>query len=191
MRFLIDIIIAVAVAVAVGVGSAWYAVGKGHVFGGVTVGAWTAWPHDGSLDADPYALARLARTGEIPLGAGEGLAFTATDDSDGAPLDGACTYTVSGETPAARLWTLTATDADGHLMANIANRQGITSREVVRTIDGDFSVTVAAAVQPGNWLPIAAAHRFDLVLRLYDTPLATGAQLATLTMPAISKAGCP
>ena len=191
MRFLIDLIIAVAVAVAVGVGSAWYAVSKGHLFGGVTVGAWTAWPQDGSLDADPYALARLARTGEIPLGAGEGLAFTATADSQGAPLDGRCIYAVAGETPAARLWTLTAVDAAGQLMANIAQRQGITSRDVVRSVDGDFTVSVAATVQPGNWLSIAAVPRFDLVLRLYDTPLATGAQLATLTMPAVSKVSCP
>ena len=52
-------------------------------------GAWTAWPHAGSPDADPYSIAMLARTGEVPLGAGEGIAFTAEIDSDGAPLSGA------------------------------------------------------------------------------------------------------
>ena len=39
--------------------------------------AWKASPGAGSPDADPYSIARLARTGEVPLGAGEGLAFTA------------------------------------------------------------------------------------------------------------------
>ncbi len=191
MRFLIDLVIAVAVAVVVGVGSAWYAVSQGHLFGAVTVGDWTAWPDDGTLNADPYALARIARSGEVPLGAGEGLVFTATADDTGAPLFGGCTYTIAGETPAARLWTLTAVDGDGRLMPNLAHRQGFHSREIVRAANGDFAITASGTVQPGNWLPVGDAPRFDLVFRLYDTPLATGSQLSTLAMPAIRKAHCP
>ena len=42
----------------------------------------------GSPDADPYSVAMLARTGEVPLGAGEGLAFTADGRHDGEPLVG-------------------------------------------------------------------------------------------------------
>jgi len=191
VRFLIDLVIAVAVAVVVGVGSAWYAVGQGHLFGAVTVGDWTAWPNDGTLDADPYALARIARSGEVPLGAGEGLVFAAADDDSGAPLTSRCTYTIAGETPAARLWTLTATDSDGRLMPNLAHRQGFHSREIVRAANGDFAITASRSVQPGNWLPVGDAERFDLVFRLYDTPLATGSQLSTLSMPTIRKAHCP
>ena len=69
MRSLVDLAIAVVVAVAVGVSSAWYVVERGRVFGAVTVGGWTAWPQEGSADADPYSLATLARTGRVPLGA--------------------------------------------------------------------------------------------------------------------------
>ncbi len=90
MRFLIDLAIAVAIAIAVGVSSAWFTIERGRLFGAVNVGAWTAWPQEGSTDADPYSLAMLARTGELPLGAGEGLSFTATRDSSGAPLRGRC-----------------------------------------------------------------------------------------------------
>ncbi len=191
MRFLVDLAIAVIVAVAVGVSSAWYAVDRGRLFGAVVVGGWTAWPQEGGADADPYTLAMLARTGEVPLGAGEGLSFTAEHDADGEPLSGKCTYDVVGQTPAARLWTLTATDDEGHLMVNVAHRPGFHSREIVRASDGSFAIAVSPTVKSGNWLPIAAVARFRLVLRLYDTPLTTGSQIASLVMPAIRKASCP
>jgi len=96
-----------------------------------------------------------------------------------------------GETPAARLWTLTAYDADGRLMVNVAHRPGFHSREIVRDANGDFTITVSSTVEPGNWLPIGAVDRFQLVLRLYDTPLTTGSQLAELVMPAVRKVSCP
>lgn len=191
MRFLIDLAIAVVIAVAVGVSGAWLAVERGRLFGAVNVGDWTAWPREGSTDADPYSLAMLARTGEVPLGAGEGLSFTAENDADGAPLSGRCTYAVAGETPAARMWTLTAYDSRGRLMVNVARRPGFHSREIVRNADGTFVIRVASSVQSGNWLPIAPVDTFRLVLRLYDTPLTTGSQIADLVMPAIRKVSCP
>lgn len=191
MRFLIDLAVAVAVAIVVGVGSAWIAIERGTIFGAVTVGGWTAWPQEGSAEADPYTLAMLARTGEVPLGAGEGLAFTATKDAAGQSLDGRCDYDVVGETPAARLWTLTAYDEEGALMANVARRPGFHSREVLRDANGDFRIRVSSTVAPGNWLPISPVKNFKLELRLYDTPLTTGSQLATLTMPTIEKVACP
>ncbi len=42
-------------------------------FGAVTIGAWRVAATAGSLDADPYTRAALARSGEIPLALGEGL----------------------------------------------------------------------------------------------------------------------
>lgn len=191
MRFLIDLVVAIVIAVAVGVSSAWFAVERGRLFGAVTVGAWTAWPREGSTDADPYSLAMLSRTGEVPLGAGEGLSFTAEKDGDGAPLSGRCTYLLEGETPAARMWTLTAYDANGRLMVNVARRPGFHSREIVRNPDGSFAIAIGPSVQSGNWLPVAPVEAFRLVLRLYDTPLTTGSQIADLVMPAIHKVNCP
>jgi hypothetical protein len=190
VRFLIDLGIAVLIATTIGFASAWYAVDHGPLFGSVRVGAWTAWPLAGSPDADPYSIAMLARTGEVPLGAGEGLAFNADVDSTGTPLSGACTYKIVGQTPAARLWTLTAYDGGGRLMANAARRPGFHSREILRQANGDFEITIASEVQPGNWLPIARVDRFKLILRLYDTPLTTGSQLADLVMPEIIRDGC-
>ena len=191
MRFVFDLAVAVAIAAVVGIGSAWFAIDQGRLFGAVVVGDWTAWPLEGTADADPYALAMLARTGEVPLGAGEGLTFNADRDRDGEALTGHCTYVVAGETPAARLWTLTAYDDEDRLMINAANRIGFHSREILRDRGGNFTITVSPSVQPGNWLPIAPVDRFRLVLRLYDTPLTTGRQLAELIMPSVEKVACP
>jgi hypothetical protein len=191
LRLLIDIAIAIILATVIGFLSAWYAVDHGPLFGAIKVGSWTAFPEAGGDSADPYALAVLARTGEIPLGAGEGIAFTADRDKNGDPLLGNCSYRIVGQTPAARLWTLTAYNADGHLMANAARRSGFHSRELLRHPDGSFEIIVAPDVAPGNWLPISGVDRFKLIFRLYDTPVTTGSQIADLTMPAIERERCP
>ncbi len=189
MRPLIDIAIAIVIAAVVGLSTAWLAVERGNIFGVVRIGDWTASPRAGSPDADPYAVARLARTGEVPLGAGEGLAFTTEADHDGEPLRGNCTYRIVGQTPAARLWTLTAYDQKGRLMANAAQRQGFHSREILRRSDGSFEIVVSSEVQPGNWLPISTPDGFKLVLRLYDTPLTTGTP-GDSTMPEVHRERC-
>jgi hypothetical protein len=191
VRFLINLALALALAIVVGVSSAWYAIERGRIFGAVVVGGWTAWPKEGGEEPDPYDLAMLTRTGEVPLGSGEGLTFVADNDAAGAPLSGKCTYQVAGQTPVARLWTLTATDGAGRLMVNVARRAGFHSREIVRRTDGSFVITVSPDPSPGNWLPVASTGKIKLVLRLYDTPLTTGSQIANLVMPAIHAVGCP
>ena len=190
MRLVIDIAIAIVIATAIGFSSAWLAVNHGFLFGAIRAGGWTAWPSAGSVDADPYSLATLARDGEVPLGEGEGIAFTATTDTAGEPLSGMCTYELAGQTPAARLWTLTAYDADGRLMINAARRSGFHSREIVRRPDGSFVISISPDVLPGNWLPVARVDHIKLVLRLYDTPLTTGSRIADLVMPQIRQVSC-
>lgn len=190
MRFLFDLAIAVAVAAVLGLSTAWYAVDRGVPFGSVAIGDWIAWPDLGSANADPYSIAMLARSGEVPLGTGEGLAFEATVDHQGRPLSGNCRYRVSGQTPPARMWTLAAYDATGKLMATQARRQGFHSREILRRPDGGFDIVVSTEVAPANWLPIAGVDRFKLVFRLYDTPLTTSTEAIASTMPDIIREAC-
>lgn len=190
MRSIASLLAAIVIAVVTGVGSAWLTVERGEIFGAISAGTWTAWPATGSVDADPYSMAMLARTGEVPLGAGEGLAFTAETDHGGEALTSNCVYRVTGDTPAARLWTLTAYDGDGRLMSNPARRTSFHSREIIRRSDGSFTISVSAEVAPGNWLPIGVTEAFRLVLRLYDTPLTTGNQIGDLVMPSVERVGC-
>jgi hypothetical protein len=178
-------------AAAIGLGATWLTLNRGVAFGALTVGAWTAWPKTGSVEIDPYARAIIARSGELPTGMGDGVAFYARTDDAGEPLDGRCSFAISGITPAARYWTLTLYDPQGRLIANTVDRHGFTSAEIVRNTDGRFTIDAAPRARPGNWLPTGGVERFILVWRLYDTPIG----VATRTtkegpMPMIVRKGC-
>jgi hypothetical protein len=178
-------------AAAIGLGATWLTLTRGVAFGSLTIGAWTAWPKSGSVDIDPYARATIARTGELPIGAGDGVAFYAHADDSGNALDGRCTFVVSGLTPAARYWTLTLYDPRGRLVANTIDRHGFTSTEIVREANGRFAINVGPRARPGNWLPSGGIEQFVLVWRLYDTPIGV-ASLTTKEgpMPAVVRKGC-
>jgi hypothetical protein len=192
VRLLLGSLFALAVAAVVGLGLTWLAVTNGTAFGAVTIGTWTAWPKSGTVEIDPYARATIARTGQLPIGSGDGVAFFAQRDDAGELFDGRCEVTISGTTPAARFWTVTLYDLAGEIVANGANRYGFTSQELVRKADGTFNIVIAPRARPGNWLPTGGIDRYVLVLRLYDTPVgvATRAGRET-TMPLISRRVCP
>ena len=187
---LAEIVFVALVALAIGLPSAWFETTRGWPIGALTIGEWTGWPAIGRADADPYSLARLAFLADLPLGSGEGLAFTADSDSSGATLDAGCSYVLVGDTPQARLWTLTAYDAGGALMTTPIGRTSFNSREILRRPDGRIDIAVGPSARPGNWLPLAGTGRFSLVLRLYDTPLTADTPLAQRVMPRIVKGGC-
>jgi hypothetical protein len=191
VRLLFGSFFTLIVAAAIGLGATWLTITRGIAFGSLAVGAWTAWPKSGSVDIDPYARATIARTGELPIGLGDGVAFYARTDDVRNNLDGRCTFMLSGMTPAARYWTVTLYDLNGRLVANALDRHGFTSEEITRDADGRFSISVAPDARPGNWLPTGGIERYVLAWRLYDTPIG----VATRTtkegpMPVIARKGC-
>lgn len=186
------VLYALALGAGIGLASADYATRGGYPFGGVAVGAWTAWPRVGSTGADPYARAVNARRGEIPLAIGEGMLLTAAQDDAGRTLDAACTYTVAGITPPARAWTVTVAGRGARLPDQTILREGFTSTEILRAPDGHFAITLSPTVQAGNWLPMPRpGGPVRLALRLYDTPVAASAgTLDRSALPAITRTGC-
>ncbi len=154
-------------------------------------GPWTTWSGVGTANIDPYARAIQARTGEVALVAAEGVMFVADRDSAGAPLSGRCTYRLSGPLPYARLWTLGLDTVSGEVVDNEARRHAFTSTGIVRRQDGSFTIEVSSVVHSGNWLPAPADGPFVLLLRLYETPLATTpAELGTAALPTIAATDC-
>jgi hypothetical protein len=191
VRLLLGSLLCFAVAAAVGLGLTWFALTNGTAFGAIKIGAWEAWPKTGTMDIDPYARAAIARTGELPVGLGDGVSFIATTDDAGRPLDGRCDVLVTGTTPQARYWTVTLYDPEGRLVANSLDRQGFTSQELLRKSDGSFDIKVAPRARPGNWLPTGGAERYILALRLYDTPVGIATRSGReAPMPAIIRGAC-
>ena len=191
MRLLIGSLFTLAVAAAIGLGITWVAVTQGAAYGGITLGAWSAWPRVGTASIDPYARAMIARSGELPVGSGDGVAFYARTDDARRTLDGRCDVVLSGTTPQARYWTVTLYNLQGSLVANSVQRYGFTSQEIIRHQDGTFELTVGPRARPGNWLPTGAIERYVLVLRLYDTPIGVATRSGRdAPMPAIAQRGC-
>ncbi len=192
MRLLLGLLLAFAVAAVIGLGTTLFALSHGTAFGAFTIGAWTAWPRTGTADIDPYARAIIARTGELPIGSGDGIAFFAKTDDHGSPLDGRCEVVISGTTPQARFWTITLYDDEGRLVGNSLNRQGFTSQEIVRKLDGSFEIAIAPRARSGNWLPSGGAERYVLVLRLYDSPVSLASRTGRETvLPSLQRKACP
>ncbi|HEY2136570.1 MAG TPA: DUF1214 domain-containing protein [Xanthobacteraceae bacterium] len=192
MRLLLGTLFTFMVAAAVGLGSTWFALTRGAAFGALSIGAWTARPKAGTADIDPYARATIERIGALPIGLGDGVAFTATTDDKGRPLDGRCDAVVSGTTPPARYFTLTVYEPDGKLVANSLGRQGFTSEELVRNQDGSFEITLAPRTRAGNWLPTGGVERYMLVLRFYDTAVGIATRAGReAPLPSIVSGGCP
>lgn len=191
MRLLFGTLFALTTAAAIGLGATWIALTHGTAYGGVTIGAWTAWPKNGTAGIDPYARAMISRSGELPVGSGDGVSFHARTDDAWQALDGRCDVLLSGITPPARFWTLTLYDPDGQLVANSMRRHGFTSQEIVRKADGQFDITIAPRARPGNWLPTGGIDKYQLVLRLYDTPVGMATRSGReAPMPSISRRGC-
>jgi hypothetical protein len=191
VRLLLGTLFSLSVAALVGLGATWIALTQGQALGGLSVGAWVAWPRHGTPGIDPYARAMVARSGELPVGSGDGLAFHARQDDAGNPLDGRCDVVVNGITPQARYWTITLYDPNGGLVSNSVQRHGFTSHEIVRRANGTFEIAVGPRSRPGNWLPTGGTERYFLVLRLYDTPIGVATRGREVTMPSVTRRGCP
>ncbi len=192
MRLLFGSLFALIIAALVGLGTTYLALTRGAAFDALKLGSWTAYPKSGTIDADPYVRASLARSGRLPTSLGDGVFFAARTDDAGHPLDGRCNVVLTGITPAARFWTLTLYSPDGALVPNSVDRYGFTSQEIVRRPDGSFDITVAPRANPGNWLPTGGIDRYMLVLRLYDTAVGVSTRAGReAPMPAINTKACP
>lgn len=192
MRLILITLVALTIATIVGLGTTWTTATRGVNVGTIAIGAWTARPKTGTSDIDPYSRASIARSGELPIGTGDGVMFTANADDAGRPLDGRCDVIVKGVTPAARFWTMTIYDTKGQLVANSLQRYGFTSQEIVRGSDGGFELRITSRSRAGNWLPTGGLDRYMLAMRLYDTPVGVGTRTQKdAPMPSVKTVGCP
>ncbi len=191
LRHALLILLTLTIAIGGGAGSVWYALGAIEGLGALTVGGWTSFPDAGTPQADPYSKARIAREADLPLGAAEGLTFTAGVDSGGERLRRECTYRIEGQMPPARFWTL-------HVPGAASPRAGMPSiraaalgsNSVVRESDSSVLVTASRHPSPGNWLGLTGSGPMTLVVTLYDTPVASNENIAATELPQVLRVGC-
>ena len=174
-----------------GLGSAWAMLGEIMPFGQVLAGSWQATPRAFAPDPDPYARAILTQRTHLPLGIGEGLAFSANVDEQGRPLTTGCDYKITGTVPPSRGWTLTLARLNHPIEAGPGDRISFTDAEVTRKENGQINIALSQQVQPGDWLPLPDIGAFRVILRLYDTPVSgTASELKSQDLPLILPVAC-
>jgi len=179
-----------ALALGGGIFSVHFILDRFNGFGELQVGAWTAFPDDGTADADPYSRARAARKAYLALGTAEGLPFYARRDSSGRDLQRGCTYRLTGATPPARFWTIyPATPNLNPIRPRDGLQAALHSQEVLYEDDGSVSIIIGPDARTGNWLPVEGHGGLVLAMTLYDTPAASSSGLSDLVMPALVRTG--
>ena len=190
MRAAVVLFLSLGLGLSLGLWSAWLAVRSPAPIDVIRLGPWQAWPNAGTVDVDPYSRARAARTGEIPLGSGEGLTLLAQTDDTGAALTSRCDYRIAGETPPARLWTVSIENAEGRVVRDRDQVAALGSDVLLRAPDGSFEIALSRSPKAGNWISPDDAQRYRVIVRLYDTTARLVTALTTLTMPRIERERC-
>lgn len=184
-------IVICAIALAGGTASALYTLNNFEGFNHLTIGQWQASPLYGSADADPYARAQRSRAALLPLGAAEGQRFVLRYDTDGAKLDPRCDYSLQGQVPPSRFWTLHASDLTDHpLLSKQGLPQALHSQMIWYRNDSSLLISVSSDAQSGNWLAINATRPYQLIMTLYDTALGSSVGFENPQMPELKRIGC-
>jgi hypothetical protein len=161
---------AVALALVLGMGSAWWAIAWN--LPSIQNGAWHYDPLVGSVAADPYLRAQVAKVALLALNNSEALYFFAATDDNGNPLRCDRTYRVEGRDFDCRWWSITAYAEDDFLIPNDINRYSYNMTNLERRQDGTYRITLSRSPQPGNWIPTGDGDAFGLALRIYN-PVST------------------
>lgn len=160
----------------------------------VTNGPWSTNTDNGTAGASALSRARVALFGLLALPAKEAMYFTARNDSDGAPLDGKCTYIVRGGVLNARWWSVTLYKGEGWLVKNAANRWSVGSGSLVmnesQPPSWQFRVGPKAPKDDPQYLPTGGTAQFDLTLRAYHPQGALLDNPAKAALPTIKKESC-
>lgn len=177
-----------------GLGSAYYMIDDGFALVVSRGGPWQTWINAGSLTADPYTRAHIARSGLLPITSASGLTYFATSDSKGRTLSSDCDYEIVARPFSAVWWTIAVFDEDGKLIPNKAARHAFSSQSLAILPDGTQRIILAPEARSGHWLPSGTGHSLTLVLRIIRPLAVDGGQVSSNvdadSLPRIRRVSC-
>lgn len=184
--------IAIAAGLAVGAGGAWWRIQDGLSSGRLQNGAWTTALNYGTANTDAETRAAVALRGILALPSTETVYWNATTDSDRRPLDGSCSYAMTGTPLDARWWSVTYYDEQGYLVANPANIWSFSGASLTPAEKGGWRVTIRPSKPEGggHWLPSADGQGFELTLRMYNPGPAFRAAPEKAALPLLKREAC-
>jgi hypothetical protein len=189
-KLVLEILGILLIAFLIGVGSAVWVIKSFSATEAIKAGAWTTNPLIGSVQADMYLRAYVARTGLFALGKTEALYYNAFTDEDGDPLRADCDYIIEGGDLPARWWSITAYDKDHFLVPNVLNRYSYNAKNVGRNEQGRYKIQLSPTPKVQNWLPAPRQGNMSLTLRAYNPGRALAENMGSVELPRITKAGC-
>jgi hypothetical protein len=189
-KLVLEILGILLIAFLIGVGSAVWVIKSFSATEAIKAGAWTTNPLIGSVQADMYLRAYVARTGLFALGKTEALYYNAFTDEDGDPLRADCDYIIEGGDLPARWWSITAYDKDHFLVPNVLNRYSYNAKNVGRNEQGRYKIQFSPTPKVQNWLPAPRQGNMSLTLRAYNPGRALAENMGSVELPRITKAGC-
>ncbi|MFW2851690.1 DUF1214 domain-containing protein [Sphingomonas sp. TX0543] len=174
--------------VVAGFGSAIYTVRAGALGSNVMIGPWATGVDFGSADQSARTRAVVARRGLLALPAREARYYSSATDDAGRPLDGRCSYRITGGALPGRWWSLTLYDGDGYLAGD--GPYSVESAAIRAGEQGRWTMLVSPDRQAGHWLPTARLDHFELTLRTYLPSDAGTTSPARDQLPSIRREAC-
>jgi hypothetical protein len=187
---LFEVLAILLVALLIGVGSAVWAIESFTKAHALKVGAWTGNPLVGSVQADMYLRAAIARIGLFALSRTEAIYYTAFTDDNGEPLRPECDYILEGGDLPARWWSITAYDKDHFLIPNDLDRYSYNMKNLRRDEQGRFKIHLSRTPKEGNWLPAPKGGTLSITLRAYNPAPALRENMGSAELPKITKVEC-
>ncbi len=135
-------------------------------FGASPAAAGSQWQHRDVAPASaahPYAVANYLLAGRFPPPSRQIVEFTTDRDKDGNPIAGNCVYTVTGEPPESRWWSIAIPQSAA------GGNPVVTSEAAVLDANGLLTVTISRYPVPGNWLKPAADDRYSLIYAVWES----------------------
>lgn len=176
---------------AAGAAGAWMMAGQGLGRADIVNGPWTTSLGFGTKATDAATRAAVARRGLLALPATETVYWQASVDSDGKPLDGNCTYAMTGAALDARWWSITLYDKAGYLFANPARIWSFSGASLTPAEQAGWRVSVSPdKPAAGHWLPSVKGKPFDLTLRMYNPGQNLRAAPAKSVLPVLKRERC-
>ena len=167
-----------------------HTVRAGALSSGVAIGPWKTGTDFGTVEAGAHTRAVVALSGLLALPAREARYYTASEDSAGQPLDGRCSYKVTGGLLPGRWWSLTLYDSAGYLAPNPAGIYSVEGAALTASERTGWTVEVSPQRQAGHWLPTGRLPQIALTLRTYLPPDGGRTNPASATLPSITKEHC-
>ena len=163
---------------------------SGSVLSEVNVENWMSDWSIGAAAADGYTRARVARYGLLGLAKSEAVYFVRSVDETGAPLQGHCSYALSGAHQDALWWSITLYDEHSRLPINDDKALSIDLTQV-GSAENWAAVVSPMRPQSGHWISSLGAETFDLTLRIYQpSNLIITQPEKTVRAPKIRKMRC-